>query len=116
MQIWLKVEAGIVKAARFRTYGCPSAIACGEAVCTVSEGRELARAQALTAADVTHLVGGVPEGKEHCPAWRLDQGANTLQVTATTLDNVIVLGGVPGGSFRGSATFHGTGTPPVVIP
>ena len=52
-------------------------------------------------------------GVYHCPAWRLDEGANTLQVTATTLDNVIVLGGVPGGTFRGTATFHGTGTPVV---
>jgi hypothetical protein len=56
------------------------------------------------------------DGVYHCPAWRLDQGANTLQVTATTLDNVILLGGVPGGTFRGTATFHGTGTAPVVIP
>ena len=55
-----------------------------------------------------------PAGVYHCPAWRLDQGANTLQVTATTLDDVIVLGGVPG-TFRGTATFHGTGTPPIVI-
>jgi NifU-like protein involved in Fe-S cluster formation len=81
MQIWLKVEAGIVKAARFRTYGCPSAIACGEAVCTVSEGRELARAQALTAADVTHLVDGVPEGKEHCPALAAEALSRTVPMT-----------------------------------
>lgn len=56
------------------------------------------------------------DGVYHCPAWRLDEGANTLQVTATTLDNVVVLGGVPGGTFRGTVTFHGTGTPPVIIP
>ena len=69
-----------------------------------------------TSGQAFHNTEGDADGVYHCPAWRLDQGANTLQVTATTLDNVIVLGGVPGGTFRGTATFHGTGTPPVVIP
>ena len=56
-----------------------------------------------------------PDGVYHCPAWRLDEGTNTLQVTATTLDDVVFLGGVQG-SFRGTAAFHGTGTPPIIIP
>jgi nitrogen fixation NifU-like protein len=63
----LRVEDGVVRQARFRTYGCPAAMACAEVVCAVSEGRPLALLQALTAADVNHLVGGVPDGKEHCP-------------------------------------------------
>ncbi|MFL5614509.1 MAG: hypothetical protein ACJ796_12685 [Gemmatimonadaceae bacterium] len=54
-----------------------------------------------------------PDGVYHCPEWKLDQGGNTLQVTATTLDNVVVLSGVRDGTYRGTATFHGTGTPVV---
>jgi len=63
----LRVEGGMVREARFRTYGCPAAIACSEAVCAWSEGRSLADLARVTAGDVTGWVGGVPRGKEHCP-------------------------------------------------
>ena len=63
-----RVAEEVVREARFQTYGCPAAIACAEMVCRVSEGRQLSLLQALTAAEITLLVGGVPEGKEHCPA------------------------------------------------
>jgi NifU-like protein involved in Fe-S cluster formation len=63
-----RVEEGVVTRARFETYGCPTAIACAEIVCTICEGRPLARLPPVTAADVTLLAGGVPEGKEQCPA------------------------------------------------
>jgi len=56
-----------------------------------------------------------PSGVYHCPAWRLDQGDNTLEVSASNIDDVVVLGGVVG-PFSGKVRFHGTGTPPVVIP
>ncbi len=65
--LWLAVEAGRVREARFKTYGCPAAIACAEAACAWSEGRELGTLRAVTAAEVAVWVGGVPEGKEHCP-------------------------------------------------
>src|SRR5262245_50372443 len=67
LQLWLRVEGGVVKAARWKSYGCPVAMACGEAVCAVSEGRRLEALRELTSEDVARLVGGVPEGKEHCP-------------------------------------------------
>jgi NifU-like protein involved in Fe-S cluster formation len=67
LAISFRVAAGVVAEARFETYGCPTAVACGEIVCRVSEGRSLARLRSLTAEDVALLVGGVPEGKEQCP-------------------------------------------------
>jgi hypothetical protein len=83
--------------------------------CTVvgANGHVVVDDEDATSGPAVHLEDD-PAGVYHCPAWRLDQGANTLQVTATTLDDVIVLGGVPG-NFRGTVTFHGTGTPPIVI-
>ncbi len=63
-----RVEDGMVRRAGFTTYGCPVIMACGEAVCALSEGRQLAALQALVTAEVVcKSVGGVPEGKEHCP-------------------------------------------------
>jgi NifU-like protein involved in Fe-S cluster formation len=62
------VKDGVVTRARFQTYGCPTAMACAEVVCAICEGRALDRLPAVTSADLSLLVGGVPEGKEHCPA------------------------------------------------
>jgi len=57
-----------------------------------------------------------PDGNYTCPSWTLDQGDNFLKVTSTTLDAVITLGGTQPTTFHGTVTFHGTGTPPIVIP
>ncbi len=63
-----RVEEDIVTRAGYTTYGCPVIMACGEAVCALSEGRPLAALQALVTAETVGMtVGGVPEGKEHCP-------------------------------------------------
>jgi nitrogen fixation NifU-like protein len=67
VQLWLRLREGRVKAASFKTYGCPAAIACSEALCESVEGRILAELRRVDAAEVTERVGGVPEGKEHCP-------------------------------------------------
>lgn len=66
IQIWLRVAEGQVEATRFKTYGCPAAISCAEAVAAWSEGQPLAALSGITARDVIDWVGGVPEGKEHC--------------------------------------------------
>src|SRR5712692_5876874 len=64
----LRVEEGIVRQARFRTYGCPVAIACAEATCAWCEGKPLEALAGVTPALITDWLGGVPRGKEHCPA------------------------------------------------
>jgi nitrogen fixation NifU-like protein len=63
----LRVAEGVVREARFQTYGCPAAIACSEVACVWCEGQPLSALPVVTAADVTRWVAGVPEGKEHCP-------------------------------------------------
>lgn len=62
-----RVEAGVVREARYKTYGCPAAIACAEAACAWSEQQELKTLTEATPSAVTEWVGGIPEGKEHCP-------------------------------------------------
>jgi nitrogen fixation protein NifU and related proteins len=80
-----RIAAGVVQEARFQTYGCPAAIACSEAACAWSEGEALARLLAVTPADVTSWVGGVPEGKEHCPALTVRALAQTMSLRAGNL-------------------------------
>jgi NifU-like protein involved in Fe-S cluster formation len=57
--------AVIVRAA-FRTFGCPSATACGSMICTILTGRSVEKAMLLTAEDLLRILGGLPEGKEYC--------------------------------------------------
>jgi nitrogen fixation protein NifU and related proteins len=78
----LRVDEGVVLEARFETYGCPTAIACAEMVCALCEGRTLSRLQVVTAADVERLVGGVPRGKEHCPALAVEALARVAPLEA----------------------------------
>ena len=67
VQLWLRVEDGVIRKARFKTYGCPAAIACAEAACGWSEGKALAELARVSADEIAASVAGVPEGKEHCP-------------------------------------------------
>jgi nitrogen fixation protein NifU and related proteins len=67
LQLWLRIDGGRVEAIRFQTYGCPAAMACGEALCRMLEGRPLDKISQVRPELVNALVGGVPEGKEHCP-------------------------------------------------
>ena len=60
----LRVEGGVVAAARFRVEGCPGAIAVGSAVASLLPGRP-AVATALSSADVEAALGGVPPAKRH---------------------------------------------------
>jgi nitrogen fixation NifU-like protein len=62
-----RVEAGIVREMRFQTYGCPTATACGEIACCLAEGKALGLLGEISARVITLCVGGVAEGKEHCP-------------------------------------------------
>jgi nitrogen fixation NifU-like protein len=76
VQLWVRCGAEQVEEARFRTFGCPAAVACAEAACRLAERRTLAEVRALTAAEITAEVGGVPEGKEHCPVLAAQAVAN----------------------------------------
>jgi nitrogen fixation NifU-like protein len=67
MELWLRVEGEAVAAARWKTYGCPGAISCAEAVCRVAEGWTLAALRELEPEEIDRLAGGLPEGKAHCP-------------------------------------------------
>lgn len=78
MRLRFRAENGTIRAARFKTYGCPAAIGCAEAACAWSEGRALSELQHVSAEQVRGWVDGVPEGKEHCPAL----AAAALNVTA----------------------------------
>ena len=66
MILELEVREGVIQRAAFQTYGCPAAIACGSMTTMLIQGRPLDSALNLEAKDLVRLLGGLPEGKEHC--------------------------------------------------
>ncbi len=67
MELWFEVSDRVIKRAAFRTYGCPAAMACGSMTAQLATGRTVEQMMRLTPRDITLLLGGLPEGKEHCP-------------------------------------------------
>ena len=64
VEIWTRVEGGVVARAAFRTPGCPSSTAAASVLCGLAEGREATRVMELTGEDLLKVLGGLPEGKE----------------------------------------------------
>lgn len=67
MLMILTLENEVIVDARFQTYGCPAAVACGEFVCGQLDGRSVTAASAMTEADIVAGIGPPPLGREHCP-------------------------------------------------
>lgn len=66
MTMYLRSDGKHIQEARFETYGCPTAIACGSWVTQWVVGRSVDQAKALSAQDLMLVLGGLPLGKEHC--------------------------------------------------
>lgn len=66
MKLWIRVEGQRIVDIRFRSYGCPGAIATSSMVTELACGRTLAEGLTLTDDDVIAALGGIPENKRHC--------------------------------------------------
>lgn len=64
VEVWARVEGGVVREAAFRTPGCPSSTAAASLLCEIAKGREAMKVADLTGEDLLRLLGGLPEGKE----------------------------------------------------
>ena len=93
MDIVLVCSKGCVERAHFETYGCPSAIRCGDWIARWAPGREAATLQVLEPADLMVVVGGLPLGKEFCA----EMAVSALR------DGLRQIIGVEGGADGGAA-------------
>jgi nitrogen fixation NifU-like protein len=67
MKIFLKIDGkGIITEAKFKTFGCVSAIASSDITCDLIRGKTVEQALKLTNKDVLDALGGLPAQKIHC--------------------------------------------------
>ena len=65
MKLQIKVEDGIITDAKFKTYGCGSAIASSSLVTEILKGKTLAEAQQIKNSDIATELA-LPPVKIHC--------------------------------------------------
>lgn len=66
MKISLRIKDGKIEDARFKTFGCGSAIASSSMATELIKGRTIADAMKLSNQEVIDALGGLPPVKIHC--------------------------------------------------
>ena len=66
MKVAIKVTNNRIADIKFKSYGCPGAIATSSMMTELTKGKNIEDARKLTDDDVVIALGGVPERKRHC--------------------------------------------------
>ena len=66
MKVSVKIEGNRIVDIKFRSYGCPGAIATSSMMTELAKGKTIEEARKLTDDDVVIALGGIPERKKHC--------------------------------------------------
>jgi len=66
MQVFLKIDKGIITDAKFKTFGCAAAIASSSVATEMVKGKTIEEALTIRNADVVESLEGLPPQKIHC--------------------------------------------------
>lgn len=66
MKMYLKIEDGIIKEAKFKTFGCGAAVATSSMATEMLIGKTIKEAESITNKAVMEALDGLPPAKVHC--------------------------------------------------
>lgn len=66
MKVYLKIEDGIIKDAKFKTFGCGAAVATSSMATEMVIGKTIEEALKITNRSVAEALDGLPPVKMHC--------------------------------------------------
>lgn len=66
LKLTLKIENDCIVDAKFKTFGCASAIASSSALTEMVRGMKVEDAEKITNEDIADFLGGLPKEKMHC--------------------------------------------------
>ena len=66
MKLWVKVDNGYIRDARFKAQGCSAAIATSSYATQMIIGMNVADARLITKEQIAEALGGLPASKIHC--------------------------------------------------
>jgi nitrogen fixation NifU-like protein len=66
MEIFLRVNNGIIRSATYRTDGCGTTIASASMATEMIKGKTIEEAGSITDKDILDALGGLPDESKHC--------------------------------------------------
>ena len=72
MRVYLKVEEGVIRDAKFQAIGCAGAFASGSALTEMVKGKTLKEAGKITEHDIVNDLKELPGPKLHCARLAVD--------------------------------------------
>ncbi len=82
LYINVEFDGTAIQSAEYETYGCPTAMRCGQWITVWMKGRTLQAVSVIEPGDLIQVIGGVPLGKEHCA----DLAVGALRDVVTQLE------------------------------
>jgi nitrogen fixation NifU-like protein len=79
MKVYMKVEEGVIRNAKFQAIGCAGAFASGSALTEMVRGKTLKEAEKITEQDVLTDLGELPGPKIHCARLAVDALRKTIE-------------------------------------
>jgi len=79
MKMYLKIEDGIIKDAKFKTFGCGAAVATSSMATELIKGKTIKEAEMITNKAVMEALDGLPPAKVHCSVLAEEAIAAALQ-------------------------------------
>lgn len=72
MRIYLRLDGEVITVARFQTFGCGIAIACGSFLTETITGRTIAECRTISASELEAALGGLPAARRFCAQLAID--------------------------------------------